>query len=174
MDSVRGMFKLFMYEEQQQRVNESKHEEVKVDEISSLVNNAEMMVPDLKFEQIADSMEGLNFGKIEVEMKVDDIEEPSDKDEVMPELKNKVISHISEEDNLKIKYLRDIETTEIKEEGMLNQLKSLMDMGFLNFSLNYNLLKKHKLDLNLVCEALATYDISESMFVSHYQAKNWV
>lgn len=69
----------------------------------------------------------------------------------------------SEEDRMRLLYLQEIEDAKLTDKELVRCLIEVMEMGYYNYRVNYNLLTRNKKDINAVIEHLCNNDISESM-----------
>ena len=68
----------------------------------------------------------------------------------------------SHEDVERVAYLEKLNI--IKDSNLANNLRHFMDLGYLNFELNLNLLKHHNNDLVLAMNSLCNGQVTDSMF----------
>jgi len=61
-------------------------------------------------------------------------------------------------------YLEEIETMGITDQRLIENLKYMMDLGYLNFRVNYNLLQRNKNDLVVAINKLCNNIVTDSMF----------
>jgi hypothetical protein len=75
-------------------------------------------------------------------------------------------SHFEEKPSLedleRVAYLEKLDT--IKDSVLASNLRHFMDIGYLNFELNLNLLKRHNNDLILAMNSLCNGQVTDSMF----------
>ena len=61
-------------------------------------------------------------------------------------------------------YMDEIETMGITDQRLIENLKYMMDLGYLNFRVNYNLLTRNKNDLVVAINKLCNNIVTDSMF----------
>lgn len=71
-------------------------------------------------------------------------------------------SEPSEEEIAKIMYLDRLAS--IKDQSVADNMRFIFEMGYINFDVNFNLLKKHGNDLAVVINSLCSESVSDSMF----------
>jgi len=65
---------------------------------------------------------------------------------------------------LKLAYEAELINTKNVDPKLVENLKYMMDMGYLNFKVNYNLLSRNNNDLIVAINKLCNNMVSESMF----------
>lgn len=70
----------------------------------------------------------------------------------------------SEDEMLKKVYMEELENSGIKDQNLLNNLKYMMNMGYLNYKINYNLLKRNDNDLIIAINKLCNNIVTDTMF----------
>ena len=88
-------------------------------------------------------------------------------EEVKEEAKEEV--KLSEEEQMRMEYLQALEQANIKEIQTVQNLKDLMEMGYYNFKLNFNVIQKNNGNMDMIVHKLVTSDLSDSMFISKMQ-----
>jgi len=71
---------------------------------------------------------------------------------------------MTEDQLLKEEYLAELEAADIKDPLLLQGLKSMMEMGYLNYKLNYSVLLRSNKDLVVAMNNLCNNMVSDSMF----------
>jgi len=71
---------------------------------------------------------------------------------------------LSDEERMKIFYEEEIKNSGIKDTSVVENLRYMMNMGYLNFTINYNLLMRNNNDLVVAINKLCNNIVSESMF----------
>jgi len=72
----------------------------------------------------------------------------------------------SEEDLIKEAYLKELESANLSDKDLENNLKYMMNMGYLNYRINYNLLTRNNNDLIIAINKLCNNIVSDSMFIN--------
>lgn len=116
----------------------------------------EQQVSSLLSEEIAEKLEEMVIEKIEEEV-AEKIEEIAN-DEPVEEQK------MSDEDRMKQMYMEEVEKSNIQDSALLDNLKYMMNMGYLNFMVNYNLLTRNGNDLVVAINKLCNNLVTESIF----------
>ena len=70
---------------------------------------------------------------------------------------------MTDEEKLQKSYLEELEAAKITDQDLSNNLKYMMDMGYLNFRVNLNLLLRNNNDLVISINKLCNNMVSESM-----------
>jgi hypothetical protein len=70
----------------------------------------------------------------------------------------------SDDDMMKELYMEQLNSSGIQDKSLLENLKYMMNMGYLNFTINYNLLTRNNNDLVVAINKLCNNIVSESMF----------
>lgn len=77
---------------------------------------------------------------------------------------------MTEEELLKRNYIEELDSADIKDKDLVQNLKYMMNMGYLNYKINYNLLTRNNNDLIIAINKLCNNLVSDSMFeVNHLQ-----
>lgn len=71
---------------------------------------------------------------------------------------------MSEDDRLKRTYMEELEAAQIKDNLLNENLKYMMNMGYYNYKINYNLLVRNKNDLIVSINKLCNNIVTDSMF----------
>jgi len=71
---------------------------------------------------------------------------------------------LSDDEKLKVSYMKDMETLAQDEKKYAENLKYMMDMGYFNFKINLSLLKRNENDLVISINKLCNGIVTESMF----------
>jgi len=69
-----------------------------------------------------------------------------------------------EDEMVKKFYMDEIENMGITDQRLIENLKYMMDLGYLNFRVNYNLLTRNKNDLVVAINKLCNNIVTDSMF----------
>jgi len=70
----------------------------------------------------------------------------------------------SDEDMMKDLYMEQLSTSGIQDKSLVENLRYMMNMGYLNFTINYNLLMRNNNDLVVSINKLCNNIVTESMF----------
>ena len=65
---------------------------------------------------------------------------------------------------MKKAYMEELESAGIKDQNLFTNLKYMMNMGYLNYKINYNLLTRNNNDLIIAVNKLCNNIVSDSMF----------
>lgn len=71
---------------------------------------------------------------------------------------------MTEEEILKKAYLEELNAANIQDVLLLSNMKAMMEMGYFNYKVNYNLLIRNNKDLLVAVNNLCNYLVSDSMF----------
>ena len=71
---------------------------------------------------------------------------------------------MSEDEKLKKIYLAELENSNIKDNKLKENLMYMMEAGYYNFRINYNLLTRNKNDLIIAMNKLCNNMVTDSMF----------
>jgi hypothetical protein len=71
---------------------------------------------------------------------------------------------LSDEELLKKAYSEELNNSGIKDENLMNNLKYMMNMGYLNYKVNYNLLMRNNNDLIIAVNKLCNNIVTDTMF----------
>jgi len=139
---------------------------------------------DKKFEELAKVMEGQNQEQeVVLEEKpvaqqeqepLINFEQPSEQPlidleekkleeqvaEVQPE------PELSDEERLKRSYMQEMQSLNLSDKSLVENLEYMMNMGYLNFRVNYNLLLRNNNDLVIAINKLCNNMVSESIFLA--------
>jgi len=74
------------------------------------------------------------------------------------------VQPMSEDDMMKQLYVQELEAANIQDELLLSNLKQMMEMGYYNYKVNYNLLVRNNKDLIVAINNLCNHIVSDSMF----------
>jgi len=61
-------------------------------------------------------------------------------------------------------YIEELENSGIKDQTLLNNMRYMMNMGYYNFKINYNLLKRNNNDLIMAVNKLCNNMVTDTMF----------
>lgn len=70
---------------------------------------------------------------------------------------------LSEEDQMRMAYMQELEEANIIDLELKSKLNTMMDMGYFNYKVNYNLLLRNKKDVVVAVNNLCNGMVSESM-----------
>jgi len=79
----------------------------------------------------------------------------------------------SDEDLVKEAYLKELESANLSDKDLENNLKYMMNMGYLNYRINYNLLTRNNNDLIIAINKLCNNIVSDSMFINWRDLIAW-
>jgi len=65
---------------------------------------------------------------------------------------------------MKQMYMEELERANIKDQALVENMKYMMNMGYLNFMVNYNLLTRNGNDLVVAINKLCNNLVTESIF----------
>lgn len=135
---------------------------------------------DLKLSQYETGDKKLNIHDDFIEMVANDNFKPANDlalsvyDEVKPPVQEEVkqrevvenlkVSQPSAEELEKIQYLEKVET--LKDPKLIDNMKQLLDMGFTNFEVNLNLLRRNNNDFVLAANSICNGLVTDSMFIA--------
>jgi len=142
--AVQEMKQSMMQEEP--KLFEAKIEEPVIEEASSLLNDSEQRVSSLLDEVIEQPVEPL-------------VQEP-----VLVEKKEVEENKVDAEQVAKDAYLAELEKANIKDLSLAQNLKYMMDMGYLNFEINYRMLTRNNNDLVIAINKLCNNIVTDSIF----------
>jgi len=80
--------------------------------------------------------------------------------EVLPE------PELSDEERLKRSYMQEMQSLNLSDKSLVENLEYMMNMGYLNFRVNYNLLLRNNNDLVIAINKLCNNMVSESIFLA--------
>jgi len=150
---------------------EEKQVEQEVDDRDQLKKTINNLMNDLD-----NPSEGLNYSQIEdplnqhQELSEDRViennvsEEIEKEEEKQAEPLQKSEAELTFEEKERIKYLEDLQKANIKDLGLAENLKYMMEVGYTNFELNHQLLKRNNNDLAIAINLLCNGIVSDSMF----------
>ena len=73
-------------------------------------------------------------------------------------------SELSQDEKDKLAYLQDMDNSQIKDSSIIENLKYMLDMGYTNFTVNYQLLKRNNNDLTIALNLLCNNMVTDSIF----------
>jgi len=76
---------------------------------------------------------------------------------------------LSEEDKIKLYYVEELQKSGIKDQALAENLRYMMNMGYLNFRVNYNLLTRNGNDLVIAINKLCNNLVTDSIFEAKQQ-----
>lgn len=151
--------------------------------VSSLLADEQEQIPDVKFDnidqrfdEIAQVMEASYSPKIqeivdpkpeavqEVEPLIQDNEVKSDQPLVEQPVVKEEEPELSEDDKVRINYLKELQALNTTDKALLENLETMMSMGYLNFEVNLKLLLRSKNDLVIAINKLCNNMVGESIF----------
>jgi hypothetical protein len=98
-------------------------------------------------------------------MKSEIVEQPVPVAEIkMPESHPAEVEAESEDEVLKRLYEEEMMKTNIQDQELLKNLIYMKELGYMNFTINYNLLKKYNNDVVVAVNALMNHMLSDSVF----------
>jgi hypothetical protein len=141
--------------------------EVQLQNESQQFNNEQVVeerVSSLHMEnEMSNSFKEILFQKPIVEVQVvPEVEEV--KEEVLVVEVKEEVPAMTEEEMLKQIYLTELEAANIDDALLLSNMRQMMDMGYYNYKINYNLLMRNNKDLVIAVNNLCNNIISDSMF----------
>lgn len=71
---------------------------------------------------------------------------------------------LSDDEKLKQNYLKELEAAQIKDKLYVENLMYMMNMGYYNFRVNFNLLTRNNNDLIIAVNKLCNHMITDSIF----------
>jgi len=71
---------------------------------------------------------------------------------------------LSEDELLKKAYMEELVKADIQDALLLENMKQMMEMGYFNYKVNYNLLVRNNRDLIVAINNLCNNIVSDSMF----------
>jgi len=71
---------------------------------------------------------------------------------------------VSEDERLKKMYLEELEAAKLGDNLLKENLRQMMNMGYYNYRVNYNLLLRNKNDLVVAVNKLCNNIVTDSMF----------
>jgi hypothetical protein len=74
------------------------------------------------------------------------------------------ISELSQDEKDKLVYLNELDSAKLTDSLLIENLKYMLDMGYTNFPVNLNLLKRNNNDLTIALNLLCNGMVSDSMF----------
>jgi len=81
------------------------------------------------------------------------------------EAKKEVKQEVSNDEMARKDYMEELTNAKLKDVSLHQNLKYMMDMGYLNYSINYNLLTRNGNDLVVAINKLCNNIVSDSMFI---------
>ncbi len=166
-----------MMMEEEQEVS-SLLEESEQRESSLLSNDIHQLVEPASDIPMRDQLKMSQFDEPMVEMikkqspevikeEVEEAKEEAKIEEVA-EVKEVVVVQEQEEpcvdEMMKKAYMEELESAGLKDQNLFTNLKYMMNMGYLNYKINYNLLTRNNNDLIIAVNKLCNNIVSDSMF----------
>jgi len=74
---------------------------------------------------------------------------------------------MTDEERMKMFYEEELQKSGIVDKSIIENLRYMMNMGYLNLTINYNMLKKNNNDLVIAINKLCNNLVSDSMFEQH-------
>lgn len=71
---------------------------------------------------------------------------------------------LSEEEQLRKLYEEELAVAQLDDPELEKNMREMMNMGYFNYKVNYNLLKRNKNDLSVAVQKLCNYSITDTMF----------
>lgn len=71
---------------------------------------------------------------------------------------------MTQEERDQAEYMKELEAAKITDKALVENLKYMMGVGYLNFRVNYNLLTRNKNDLVVAINKLCNNLVTDSMF----------
>ena len=87
------------------------------------------------------------------------------KEEEVVEIK-KIDAEKSDEELMKEGYMKELENAKLENKDLEANLIYMMNMGYLNYRINYNLLTRNENDLITAINKLCNNIVSDSMFIN--------
>jgi len=151
------------------------------EEVSSLLEENEQRESSLLSNEILHEREPIiDLIPLRDQLKVSQIDEPmvieqiKKQEAAKEEVKQEVIAEVEAKDQeqekamddavMKKAYMEELESAGIKDNNLFTNLKYMMNMGYLNYKINYNLLTRNNNDLIIAVNKLCNNIVSDSMF----------
>jgi hypothetical protein len=96
------------------------------------------------------------------EVEEEKVEEPVA--EAQPEQEQE--PELTDEEKLKFSYMKEMQSLNLSDNNVIANLEYMMNMGYLNFRVNYNLLMRNNNDLVIAINKLCNNMVSESIFLA--------
>jgi len=112
--------------------------------------------------------------KIEEEPLIEEVKYEAVVEEVKEEPKEEPKEEVNEmEEILKQNYLEELAKSNLKDKTLEENMKYMMNMGYLNFRVNYNLLVRNGNDLVISINKLCNNLVTDSIFEQKWPSYQW-